>query len=268
MTLRMTENELDRLAGIAREAASAAGAAIRPHFRTRIAADLKSDESPVTIADRGAEAAIRAVLAARTPAIPILGEEEGGTAHAAGPLWVVDPIDGTRAFITGRPLFATLIALMQDGVPVLGMIHQPILEETWLGISGRPTSFESRLSTNAKAGTRACKTLGEAELASTSPAVYAPPDLAGFERLSAATRRTSWGGDCYVYGLLALGLIDVVTDATMQPWDWAALVPVVEGAGGRMTDWAGAPLRFGTDGRTLAVGDAALLAPAMAVLHG
>jgi myo-inositol-1(or 4)-monophosphatase len=264
----MTEHELDRLAGIAREAAAAAGAAIRPHFRTPIAADLKSDESPVTIADRGAEAAIRAALAARTPAIPILGVEEGGTALANGPLWVVDPIDGTRAFITGRPLFGTLIALMDNGVPVLGMIHQPILEETWLGIAGRPTSFESRLSGNGPARARACTKLDESELASTSPAVYAAPDLAGFGRLSAATRRTSWGGDCYVYGLLALGLIDIVTDATMQPWDWAALVPVIEGAGGRLTDWEGAPLRFGTDGRTLAVGDAALLAPALAALHG
>ncbi len=264
----MTEHELDRLALIAREAAAAAGAAIRPHFRTGLGADLKSDESPVTIADRGAEAAIRAVLAARTPSIPVLGEEEGGTAHVAGPLWVVDPIDGTRAFITGRPLFGTLIALMDNGVPVLGLIHQPILEETWLGVAGRPTSFESRLSGNARAGTRSCKTLGDAELASTSPSVYARLDLAGFDRLSAATRRTSWGGDCYVYGLLALGLIDIVTDATMQPWDWAALVPVVEGAGGRLTDWEGAPLRFGTDGRTLAVGDAALLAPAVAALRG
>jgi myo-inositol-1(or 4)-monophosphatase len=264
----MTQAELDALATIAREAAAAAGAAIRPHFRTPIAADLKSDASPVTVADRGAEAAIRQVLCARTPAIPILGEEEGGQPDTSGPLWVVDPIDGTRAFITGRPLFGTLIALMDRGVPMLGLIHQPVLDETWLGISGRDTVFESPLSGSGPARSRACGTLAEAELGSTSPAVYDRLGLAGFQALSAATRRTSWGGDCYIYGLLALGLLDIVTDATMQPWDWAALVPVVEGAGGRLTDWNGAPLRFGTDGRTLAVGDPALLAPAMAVLGG
>jgi histidinol phosphatase-like enzyme (inositol monophosphatase family) len=264
----MTQAELDALATIAREAAAAAGSAIRPHFRTPIAADLKSDQSPVTIADRGAEAAIRQVFGARTPSIAILGEEEGGQPDTSGLLWVVDPIDGTRAFITGRPLFGTLIALMDRGVPVLGLIHQPILDETWLGISGRGTVFESSLAGSGPASTRACGTLAEAELGSTSPAVYGRLDLNGFQKLSAAAKRTSWGGDCYIYGLLALGLLDIVTDATMQPWDWAALVPVVEGAGGKLTDWSGADLRFGTDGRTLAVGDPALLAPAVATLVG
>lgn len=257
---------LDQLAAVAEEAADAAGAAIRPHFRSQLAAELKADMSPVTLADRAAEAAIRAVLGARTPAIPILGEEEGGTLREEGDLWVVDPIDGTRAFITGRPLFGTLIALVRHGVPVIGVIDQPCLGERWVGIAGQATRFASPIGGAGTARSRACGHLAEAELASTSPAVYAGADRQGLQRLSGQVRRTSWGGDCYIYGLLALGLIDIVTDATMQPWDWAALVPVVEGAGGRMTDWRGEALRFGTDGRVLAVGDARLLAPSIAEL--
>jgi myo-inositol-1(or 4)-monophosphatase len=258
---------LDDLAAVAEAAADAAGAAIRPHFRTQLAADLKSDSSPVTLADKGAEAAIRALLSARTPDIPILGEEEGGAASDEGDLWVVDPIDGTRAFITGRPLFGTLIALVRHGVPVIGLIDQPVLRERWVGIAGQETRFTSSLGGNGTARTRACAALDQAEFASTSPATFGA-DWPRFEALSARTRRTSWGGDCYAYGLLALGFLDIVTDATMQPWDWAALVPVIEGAGGRVTDWAGAALRFGTDGRVLALGDARLLAPVLAVLHG
>jgi myo-inositol-1(or 4)-monophosphatase len=258
---------LDDLAAVAAAAADAAGAAIRPHFRTQLAAERKADASPVTLADKGAEAAIRAVLAARTPHIPILGEEEGGTATEDGDLWVVDPIDGTRAFITGRPLFTTLIALVRHGVPVLGLIDQPSLRERWVGISGQPTRFASAIGGAAEARTRPCPRLADAELASTSPETFGA-DWKRFGALSAAAKRTSWGGDAYAYGLLALGFLDIVTDATMQPWDWAALVPVIEGAGGRVTDWAGEALRFGTDGRVLALGDAALLDPVLSVLRG
>lgn len=259
---------LDDLAAVAEAAADAAGAAIRPHFRTQLAAELKGDASPVTLADKGAEAAIRAILAARTPEIPILGEEEGGSAREDGDLWVVDPIDGTRAFITGRPLFGTLIALVRHGVPVIGVIDQPILRERWVGIAGQATRLVSPLGGGGALRARACASLAEAEFASTSPAVFGPSDFPRFEALSARVRRTSWGGDCYAYGLLAMGLLDIVTDATMQPWDWAALVPVIEGSGGRVTDWDGAALRFGTDGRVLAVGDPRLLSPALELLRG
>jgi myo-inositol-1(or 4)-monophosphatase len=258
---------LDDLAAVAAEAADAAGAAIRPHFRTQLAAERKADASPVTLADKGAEAAIRAVLAARTPDIPILGEEDGGIATDEGDLWVVDPIDGTRAFITGRPLFTTLIALMRHGVPMLGLIDQPCLRERWVGIAGQPTRFASAIGGAGVARTRACPHLADAEFASTSPETFGPRDWPKFQALSATARRTSWGGDAYAYGLLGLGFLDIVTDATMQPWDWAALVPVIEGAGGRVTDWTGAALRFGTDGRVLAVGDAALLQPALGLLN-
>jgi myo-inositol-1(or 4)-monophosphatase len=150
-------------------------------------------------------------------------------------------------------------------VPVLGLIDQPATGERWLGVAGQPTRFTAPF--GGRAGCRPCAALAEAELSCTSPDMFEPAQRPGFERLRAAARRVTWGGDCYAYGLLALGLVDVVAEATMKPWDWAALVPVVQGAGGRVTDWAGAPLTLASPGDVLAVGDPALLAEAIALLR-
>ena len=249
----------------AEAAAEAAGAVIRPLFRSALLVEAKGDASPVTEADRGAERAMRAVLAERFPHHGIWGEEYGPDRADAEWLWLLDPIDGTRAFVTGRPLFGCLIALLHRGRPVLGLIDQPAVGERWIGIAGEGTRFRSPL--GGTAGCRPCASLAEAELSCTSPEMFRPEDRPGFARLRAAARRVTWGGDCYAYGLLALGLVDVVAEATMQPWDWAALVPVVEGAGGRVTGWDGAPLTLeGADGRVLAVGDPALLPEAAALL--
>ena len=230
-----------------------------------MAADLKADQSPVTLADRAAEQAMRAVLAASYPDHGIAGEEFG-TDRADAPFrWVLDPIDGTRAFLTGRPIFATLIALLDHGTPVLGLIDKPVTGERWIGVAGRPTRFRGPW--GGIAGTRPCPSLDAAELSATSPemlGVHRP----AWDRLAQAARRVTWGGDAYAYGLLALGQIDIVAEADLKPWDWAALVPVIAGAGGRITDWSGAPLRADGDGRVLAVGDPALLAPAVALLSG
>jgi myo-inositol-1(or 4)-monophosphatase len=248
----------------AEAATDVAGAVIRPLFRAGLGAVDKSDLSPVTIADRAAEQAMRAVLAERFPGHGILGEEFGHDRPEASLCWVLDPVDGTRAFITGRPTFGTLIALLEDGVPILGVIDQPVTGERWLGARGRQTRFTGGL--GGAAGCRPCPTLAEAELSATSPAMFEAADLLRFERLSAASRRVYWGGDCYAHGLVALGQIDIVAECTMKLWDWAALVPVIEGAGGRVTDWAGQPLRADGDGRVLSVGDPALLAQAVALL--
>jgi histidinol phosphatase-like enzyme (inositol monophosphatase family) len=262
--MAQTGIDMAELLGAAEAAADAAGAVIRPLFRSRLAVEAKGDASPVTVADRGAERAMRALLRKRFPAHGSIGEEYGEDRPEADYVWLLDPIDGTRAFVTGRPLFGTLVALLHAGRPVLGLIDQPVTGERWIGVTGQPTRFRAPL--GGTAGCRPCASLAEAELSCTSPDMFAPADRAGFARLRAAARRVTWGGDCYAYGLLALGLLDVVAEASMQPWDWAALVPVIEGAGGRITGWDGLPLTLGGDGRVLAVGDPALLPAAVALL--
>ena len=249
----------------AEAAADVAGAAIRPLFRSAIPADTKSDRSPVTIADRSAEQAMRAVLSERLPDHGILGEEFGLDRPGARLRWVLDPIDGTRAFITGRPTFGTLIALLDEGRPLVGIIDQPITGERWIGALDRPTSFRGPL--GGRAGCRPCARIGDAELSATSPEMFGPSDAPRFQRLRSAVRRNYWGGDCYAYGLLALGHIDIVAEADLKIWDWAPLSLVIEGAGGRVTDWQGRALRPDGDGRVIAVGDPALLDQAVALLR-
>lgn len=256
---------MDRLIAAAEAAADVAAAAIRPFFRAGVASDLKTDRSPVTIADRTAELAMRAALSERFPDHGILGEEFGLDRPEARLRWVLDPIDGTRAFITGRPTFGTLIGLLEDDIPILGIIDQPAIGERWVGARGRATTFRGPM--GGTAGCRPCADIGNAELSCTSPEMLGD-DTPRWNRLKNAVRRNYWGGDCYAYGLLALGQIDVVAESDMKTWDWAPLVAVVEGAGGRVTDWAGKPLRADGDGRVLAVGDPALLGPVVGLLGG
>lgn len=253
---------MDHFIAAAEAAADVAGAVIRPLFRAVPPAERKADASPVTIADRTAELAMRAVLSQRFPDHTVAGEEFGDHNPGGRYRWILDPVDGTRAFITGRPQFGTLLALMDDGVPILGVIDQPITGERWIGAVGRRTQFRG---VYGRAGCRPCASLAEAELSCTSTDVF-DSDLPRWLNLKRAVLRTSFGGDCYAYGLLALGQIDILAEATLQVWDWAALVPVIEGAGGRVTDWNGNPLRDGGDGRVLAVGDLALLPEAIAAL--
>ena len=255
--------DLDPFVAAALAAADVAAAVVRPFYRAGVGADLKSDASPVTIADRTAEQAMRAVLSHRFPGHGILGEEYGLDRPEARYRWVLDPVDGTRAFITGRPMFGTLIALLDGGRPVLGVLDQPISGERWVGIEGRPTVFGGGM---GRVGVRPCAALGLAELSCTAPEIFSADEMVAWRRLQGAVRRTSWGGDCYAYGLVALGGIDVIAEAGLKPWDWAALVPILAGAGGSMTGWDGAALHEGCDGRVLAVGDRALLGPAMALL--
>ena len=266
MSLDRGQTEMDRLVAAAMAAADVAGAVIRPFFRAGLDSDLKNDRSPVTIADRTAEQAMRAVLAERFPSHGILGEEFGLDRPDAPLRWVLDPIDGTRAFITGRPVFGTLIGLLDGDTPILGIIDQPVTGERWIGAAGRPTQFIGPF--GGRAGTRRCAGIGDAELSLTTPEMLGDDDRLRWQNLSASVKRNSFGGDCYAYGLLALGQIDIIAEADLKVWDWAALTPVIEGAGGRITDWSGQPLRANGDGRALAVGDPALLEPAIALLAG
>lgn len=248
--------KLDAELALAIRLADAAGAAIRPHFRSGLESERKEDASPVTIADRAAEEAMRRILRAEVPRDGVIGEEFGTEEGASGRTWVLDPIDGTISFLAGRPIFGTLIALLVDGWPVLGVIDQPILGERWLGASGRPTTFNG-----APVRTRACRALDQMTLATTGPQYFDDHEGEHFMTLAARTdhKRMMMGGDCYNYGLLASGHLDLICEAGLKLHDWAALVPVVEGAGGTMCDWNGDPLHAGSDGQVLALGDPARL---------
>lgn len=245
---------------LAHRLADAAGNAIRPLFRGTWDEERKADQSFVTEADRAAEAAMRAILETERAQDGIHGEEYGVTRAGAARQWVLDPIDGTTSFIAGRPIFGTLVALLQDGWPVLGIIDQPILKERWAGRVGEATTFNGRA-----VRTRPCPELGGAVLAATSPGQFGENEADAFMRLAGrvADRKIVWGGDCYSYGLLASGHIDLVCEAGLKLHDYAALVPVVEGAGGLMADWQGNPLDAGSaaaeNGRVLALGDPARL---------
>lgn len=249
---------------LAHRLADAAGAVIRPLFRGDWAGERKADRSPVTEADRAAEAAMRAILEAERPGDGIVGEEYGVARESAARQWVLDPIDGTISFMAGRPIFGTLIALMQDGWPVLGIIDQPIARERWAGRIGEATTLNGK-----PVRTRACPALEGATLATSSPHYFGAEEAEDYMRLAAAVAGSIrqapivYGGDCYNYGLLAAGHLDVICEAGLALHDYAALVPVVEGAGGLMCDWQGNPLDADSaraeGGRVLALGDPARL---------
>ena len=259
----MAATDLDRFIAFAEQLADAAGAAIRPHFRQPIAVTAKADLSPVTIADRESELAMRGLIEAAYPNHGIVGEEFGRVREDADYLWVLDPIDGTKSFISGVPLFGTLIALLHRGRPILGIIDQPISGERWLGAAGRPTSLNRK-----PVRSRSCPMPAAATLFCSSPTMFTGSQIAAFARLQTQVGLTRWSADCYAYALLATGFVDLVAEAAMKPYDYAALIPVIEGAGGSITDWAGKPLTLHSDGTVLAAGDAGLHRAALALLAG
>jgi inositol-phosphate phosphatase / L-galactose 1-phosphate phosphatase / histidinol-phosphatase len=242
--------DLDAFLALALRLADTAGAEIRPHFRNLAIIEEKPDLTPVTVADRAAEAAMRTLIETQFPDHGILGEEYGEMRGDAEYVWVLDPIDGTKSFISGVPLFGTLIALTRGRRPILGIIDQPISRERWVGASGRPTTLNG-----AKIRCRACSGLAAATLFATTPDMFKGRDAGCFTRLSAAVKLTRFGADCYAYGLVAAGFVDLVLEASLKPYDFCAMVPIVEGAGGVATDWRGAPLELASEGRVLVAGD-------------
>ena len=250
------------LIALADRLADAASAVVLRHYRQAVAIDDKDDSSPVTIADREAERAIRGILAAERPGDGIIGEEHGAERSDAPLVWVVDPIDGTKAFVTGRPTFGTLIALLHNGSPVLGVIDQAVIGDRWIGAVGHPTRLNG-----LPCRTRACPSLDRAILATTAPDPFSAAGAAAFDRLRRDIRFPIYGGDCLNYGLLAGGFLDLVVEEGLNLYDFAALVPVVAGAGGMITDWQGRPLAAGAEGKVLAAGDRACHAAALARLN-
>jgi histidinol phosphatase-like enzyme (inositol monophosphatase family) len=246
----VTQACLEPFIDLAERLADASGAIVRRYFRTTLEVEDKLDGSPVTVADREAEAAIRELIEEAFPDHGIVGEEYGAVRADAKYVWVLDPIDGTKSFITGKPLFGTLIGLLHEGAAVLGVIDQPVLGERWLGARGRPTTLNGR-----PVHVRPCGELGRAALYATSPHMFEGADKQAFARVRDAVKLPLYGADCYAYGLLACGFADLVVEASLAAYDYCGVVAVIEGAGGVITDWTGAPLGLGSDGRVVAAGD-------------
>ncbi|MGB3446513.1 MAG: histidinol-phosphatase [Xanthobacteraceae bacterium] len=247
--------------------ATASGETILPYFRTSLGIEDKKSKQgfdPVTEADRGAEAVMRRMINASFPQHGIVGEEFGNEREDADYVWVLDPIDGTKSFISGFPIWGTLIALMHRGLPVYGMMHQPYVDERFSGDSRsatyRGTGGKRTLSV------RRCENLSDATLFTTSPLLMNEADRVAFTRVQDEVRLARFGGDCYSYCMLAAGHVDLVIETELKPYDIAALIPIITGAGGVITTWDGKPAQHG--GRIVAAGDPRVHEQALKVLAG
>lgn len=250
---------------LAHQMADASGELILKYFRRFIDVTDKTDSSPVTKADKESESLMRDMIKHYFPGDGIIGEEYGQENEKAEFVWVLDPIDGTKSFIAGVPLFGTLIALLHKGKPVAGLINQPYTKERWVGSVGKPTTFNGQ-----KIATRSCSGLRQAVLFSTADKQMFsnPDDKRRFIDLYDRVKTARFSTDCYGYGLLSMGCGDIVCEADMKLYDYAALVPIVIGAGGFMSDWQGNDLSENrSEGRILALGDKRLLPSVLEVLN-
>jgi histidinol-phosphatase len=265
---RVTVSQRDRDAylAVAIELAKRGGAATLPYFRSDLMVSNKSADGgfdPVTAADRAAESIIRNGITGLYPSHGIFGEEHGFQ-PGDGLTWVIDPIDGTRAFVTGMLHWGVLLALFDGVAPVLGVMYQPFTEELFIGT--RDGAEYRRGSLRRSLTARRCESLGAAVLASTGPQFFAAPDeKVAFNALRSQVRFTRFGGDCYLYCMLAMGFIDIAAEAGLQAYDVQALMPIIHGAGGVITTWDGDDASMG--GRVVAAGDPRVHAAALTVLQ-
>ncbi|XP_065869442.1 bifunctional phosphatase IMPL2, chloroplastic [Euphorbia lathyris] len=236
LQFELSDADLDGFVDVANKLADASGHVIRKYFRKKFEILDKEDLSPVTIADRAAEESMISIILENFPSHAIYGEENGWRCKEkfSDYVWVLDPIDGTKSFITGKPLFGTLIALLHRGRPILGIIDQPILRERWIGINGRRTTLNGE-----ELSTRSCAKLSQAYLYTTSPHLFSGDAEEAFARVRNKVKVPLYGCDCYAYALLASGFVDLVIESGLKPYDILSLVPVIEGAGGIITDWKG-----------------------------
>ena len=248
------------------ELATISGEAIRPFFRTSLGVENKARSGPfdpVTEADRAAEQAMRTLIRKNFPDHGIIGEEFGSDRPDATYVWVLDPIDGTKSFISGAPTWGTLIGLLKDGQPVYGMMHQPFIRERFTGDGAnaryRGPAGERRLNT------RSCTAISEASLFTTSPLLMDEEERNLFNNVQSKARLTRFGGDCYSFCMVAAGFVDLVIEAGLKSYDIVALIPIIEGAGGIVTDWSGGPATNG--GRIVAAGDKRAHVEALALLN-
>ncbi len=245
---------MQEFTALANRMADEAGKIVRKYFRKEFDVERKGDDSPVTIADKAVEQALRDLLAKKRPDDGILGEEYGAVQSKSGLTWVIDPIDGTKSFVMGRPTFGTLIALWEGDKPLLGVIDQAILKERWVG-DGKKTMM------NGKAvKTRPCARFHDAVIGSTTPMMFDKLAEYGraYEIFENSHGNMAWGGDCYMYGLIASGYMDMAFEQNLKAHDFAALVPVIKGAGGHISDWRGEALTLNSTGKVIALGDPTL----------
>jgi myo-inositol-1(or 4)-monophosphatase len=249
------------------ELATVSGETIKPFFRSALGIENKSVSGgfdPVTAADRAAEAAMRALIRRTFPEHGIVGEEFGAERPDAEYVWVLDPIDGTKSFICGMPVWGTLIALTRRGVPIFGMMHQPFTREHFSG-DGSGARYRGPAG-DRTLQVRSCAALDRAVMLTTSPLLMQPADRERFGRVEQKVRLSRYGGDCYAYCVLAAGHADLIIETELKPYDVLALIPIVEGAGGVMTTWDNGRPHDG--GRILVAGDPRVHAQALALLNG
>jgi len=270
----LSDPDLADLTELAHRLADAAGAASLPYFRSKaLGTDDKNSATegalfdPVTAADRAAEAAIRAILAAERPADGILGEEEAPTDGSSGLTWVIDPIDGTRAFISGLPTWGTLIALDDGESGRIGVVDQPHIGERFVGVNGARGghAWLTHRGETRPIAVRPCPNLASATLYTTTPEMFTPAEWAAFRRVQDRVRLVRYGVDCYAYALVALGHVDLVIESSLKAFDIAAPAALIQAAGGIVTDWRGGDARWG--GQVIAAGDPAIHAGALEILR-
>jgi len=245
----------------AQHLADEAGRILLPASASRPGIEIKPDRSYVTAVDKQIEAHLRRLIAARYPGHGIHGEEHGAERLDAEHVWVLDPIDGTAPFIAGVPVFGTLIALLAKGVPILGIIDHPVTRDRWIGAVGRPTTRNGQV-----CRTRSCPSIAEALMSASNPDFFNDAERPAFEALRSRTQWRIYGGSCFSYGLLASGRTDVAIDSALSIHDYAPYVPILAGAGGIITDWAGQPITINSGRQILAAGDPERHAEALALL--
>ena len=239
-----------QLIKLANKCADASGKIIKKYFRKKIKINLKKDNTPFTKADIEAEKIIRELILKQEPNCGFVGEETGSINMNREYCWVVDPLDGTKSFITGKPTFGTLIGLLKNNKPVLGILNQPILNERWVGIAGVETKYN-----NKKVRVRKCKMIEGAKMYATSPMMFQGRNKKIYKNVRAKIGECLFGADCYSHGLMSLGFVDVILEANLKPWDYIASASIISGAGGKITDWNDNDLNLQSDGRILATGD-------------
>lgn len=254
---------VDAFRAFAEDIADRARAVSLQGFRRRLDVEMKADESPVTVVDRNVETLLREAIREAWPDHGVLGEEHGRSHLDAEYVWSIDPIDGTRSYITGWPLWGTLLALLHRGRPVLGLVDMPVLGERWVGVRSQGTRFNGQ-----PCHANRCTALAEATVYATTPDIFDAAERAAFERVCAVAQGRRFGGDCYSYALLASGHIDAVIESDLKPYDYLALAPVIEAAGGVISDWQGQALGLHSGGQVAAAATPELHRAILASLGG